>query len=296
MGSAGEGTVVLAATVRGRAAQFFSRGCAVLALCGLPAVAWAQGTAPAAFEPALEVLDTDPGTNATLGRQDSFYIRFRVTAPVAVTVQVRAAYQGKPVPVGNAGLRRLPPGGSTDATFFFPAGGGAGRVDEAQLIVTEDAAPKRTRVFVLPVDLAFTGPSQQRAVAPWVTQWRAGEEQRRKEEYEAYSRRLNAAGGGWLDTVLWIVLPLIVLVLPLAGLALPVWCAWKWRGRWRTLAAVAVAVFWLKVLSIVIDGVRDPTSHNLWPLELLFWEAGVLVYLLAVYVMRRGALRAEAGS
>lgn len=38
-----------------------------------------------------------------------------------------------------------------------------------------------------------------------------------------------------------------------------------WRATWLAAAAVPAAVF----ARVVFDGVRDPTSHNLWPLELI---------------------------
>jgi len=50
-----------------------------------------------------------------------------------------------------------------------------------------------------------------------------------------------------------------------------VWGLWRWRGGWRLFAAVPAAVMAFVVLRIVIDTTRDPTSHNLWPFEIVMW-------------------------
>ena len=41
------------------------------------------------------------------------------------------------------------------------------------------------------------------------------------------------------------------------------------------------------VLRIVVDVARDPTSHNLWPFELLMWGAASVGILGALAVARR---------
>jgi peptidoglycan/LPS O-acetylase OafA/YrhL len=38
-----------------------------------------------------------------------------------------------------------------------------------------------------------------------------------------------------------------------------------WRVTWTAGASVALAV----MARVLVEGVRDPTSHNLWPLELI---------------------------
>lgn len=38
-----------------------------------------------------------------------------------------------------------------------------------------------------------------------------------------------------------------------------------WRAVWLATAAVPAAVF----ARVLFEGLRDPTSHNLWPLELI---------------------------
>ena len=43
--------------------------------------------------------------------------------------------------------------------------------------------------------------------------------------------------------------------------------ALRWKGIWRWLGFLPLLVFSL----VVIDMVRNPHAHNLWPFELLVW-------------------------
>ena len=59
------------------------------------------------------------------------------------------------------------------------------------------------------------------------------------------------------------------------------------RDEWKLLV-------WLPVVPLAIWGpyvalgvTRDPTSHNLWPLEFMYWSALSLVLLVTVLVLRR---------
>ena len=55
----------------------------------------------------------------------------------------------------------------------------------------------------------------------------------------------------------------------LLGFVLPAWGVWRWHGAWRMAAVVPAAIMAFVVLRIVVDGLRDPTSHNLFPFEIL---------------------------
>ncbi len=69
-----------------------------------------------------------------------------------------------------------------------------------------------------------------------------------------------------------------VLMLLVAGIGVPLWSVWKWRGGWRIAAAVPATLILFVVLRIIVDTARDPTSHNLWPFEIL--QFGVLALLI----------------
>jgi hypothetical protein len=79
----------------------------------------------------------------------------------------------------------------------------------------------------------------------------------------------------------------------IAGVAVPLWSVWKWRGGWKIAAAVPAAIILFVVARIVIDTARDPTSHNLWPFEIL--EFGLLgLAIIGALKLARRFLRVEA--
>lgn len=51
------------------------------------------------------------------------------------------------------------------------------------------------------------------------------------------------------------------------------WALVRWQGIWRWLAVVPLLLVGVIVLRIIVDTSADPTSHNLWPFEVL----GVIV-------------------
>ncbi|HET6620082.1 MAG TPA: hypothetical protein VFG64_09080 [Dongiaceae bacterium] len=62
---------------------------------------------------------------------------------------------------------------------------------------------------------------------------------------------------------------LMIIVLVAAAILAPqVWAIRAWRGWWRRLAAAPLLVLGADILLILAQTSVDPTSHNLWPLEL----------------------------
>lgn len=87
-------------------------------------------------------------------------------------------------------------------------------------------------------------------------------------------------------------------LLLLAVLAAPLVALWRWRGDWRLGAAVALAAWAVKIALVVRDVAADPTSHNLWPLELAMFALGPGLWLLILWIARAvtGAGRGAAPS
>jgi len=83
-----------------------------------------------------------------------------------------------------------------------------------------------------------------------------------------------------------------VLALLIAGITVPLCSAWRWRGRWRIAAAVPACAMLFVVLRIVVDTTRDPTSHNLWPFEIL--QIGVVsLAIVGALKLARLVVRAQ---
>jgi hypothetical protein len=76
--------------------------------------------------------------------------------------------------------------------------------------------------------------------------------------------------GGIVFTWLAILLALMLA----AGIS----AIWTWQGRWRWLALASLLPPLFVAGRIFVDVAADPTSHNLWPLEML----GALTVSLAV--------------
>jgi NADPH:quinone reductase-like Zn-dependent oxidoreductase len=70
-----------------------------------------------------------------------------------------------------------------------------------------------------------------------------------------------------------------VLGLLLVGAGAPLWGLWKWRGGWRIAAAVPALMMAFVIGRFVVDTARDPTSHNLWPFEILIWGGASAVVM-----------------
>ena len=99
---------------------------------------------------------------------------------------------------------------------------------------------------------------------------------------QAYHERMSkpvSAG----DMALFSGFMLAMLALGLLGFAAPAWGMWRWRGGWRLAAAVPTAMMTFVVLRIMLGVARDPTSHNLWPFEIL--QAGTLSAVVMVVLL-----------
>jgi hypothetical protein len=66
---------------------------------------------------------------------------------------------------------------------------------------------------------------------------------------------------------------LLIAALALAFVIAEGWALVRWPGIWRWLAGLPLLLVGIAVLRIIVDTRADPTSHNLWPFEVL----GVMV-------------------
>lgn len=57
---------------------------------------------------------------------------------------------------------------------------------------------------------------------------------------------------------------------------------WRWTGLWRLAAVLPLSAITYVVGKIVIDTSVSPTSHNLWPFEILIWSGGGLAFLATI--------------
>jgi hypothetical protein len=120
----------------------------------------------------------------------------------------------------------------------------------------------------------------------WVTEMNA---QAKAAQDQAYREQMNkpvSAGdvallNGFMLTML------TMLAVGLAGIAAPAWGIWRWRGGWRLAAAVPAVMVVFVILRIVIGTSIDPSSHNLWPFEILMVGALSLAVMAALKLARK---------
>jgi hypothetical protein len=74
---------------------------------------------------------------------------------------------------------------------------------------------------------------------------------------------------------------------PIGYGALQVMALRRWHGRFRLAAAVPLLGWAAWLANLIRDLSIDPTSHNLFPFEILIGAVAALVYLALLAVFRR---------
>ena len=89
-----------------------------------------------------------------------------------------------------------------------------------------------------------------------------------------------------MDTLLGLLATPLLLAIPLAYLWLQVRTIRRWAGKWRLAACLPVLGWAIWLVGFVHDVVRDPTSHNLFPFEILIGVGLSIIYLGALAIGR----------
>lgn len=238
----------------------------------------------AAAEPSVRVVATHPAADATLGRDESFYVRIEFNADQPVSIWARPFFQGKPVQKAksNASLQHS---GWGYALGWFSLDG-VGAVDEVRIKLGGGKPYREWEALSYPVKLTGTGiPVAQRAEPAWLEEMLSEEKERYRQDYERRMSEPVSTG----SMLFMSVFMLAVLALLVVGAAAPLWGVWKWRGGWRIAAAVPALVMAFVIGRIVVDTALDPTSHNLWPFEILMWGGASAVVMGVLALVRRFA-------
>jgi len=246
---------------------------AVLSLAAMP-VAHAGSSA--------RIVETHPSAAATLGRNQSFYVRIEYAADEPISLWARPYRDDDVVAeaMSNASSKYI---GSGEALGWF-ALTEPGDVDEVRIIAGGGKPYREWELARQSLQLAWTATSRSAAPsAAWVDELQAAADVRNREEAQRRASEPVSAG----EVAVFSGFMLLILALLLAGIGVPLWSVWKWRGGWRIAAAVPAAVVGFVVLRILIDTARDPTSHNLWPFEILMFGTGALVIIGALKMARR---------
>jgi hypothetical protein len=222
---------------------------------------------PARAQTQVQVTDTwPPGDTVALHRHQRFYLHLHYTSDQPVQIWARPYYLGEPSKAGNNPSRVYPAGSGEALGWFFLDPGG--QVDEVQIHAGDGTLDGTHVVATLPVTVTLDDtPASSESPPAWVTTLRAADKAAEDADYE---KAMNTPTTG-ADVALFSGFMLAMVVIGLGGLAWPIWGWWRWRGGWRIAAAVPAVVMAFVVLRILMGTAIDPTSHNLWPFEIVMW-------------------------
>lgn len=255
----------------------------MLALAAAALAFAATGVAHATTQ--VEVVETFPaGDTLALAPNQTFYLRLRYTSDAPVHIWASPQFDGKEVKAGSNPSRLYPAGSGEALGWFFLLDPGT-RVDAVEITAGDGTRRGTPVVASYPVALA-AGSSAVAADTPqpaWLTALRATDEAARRAERERAMSAPVRAG----DVALFNGFMLTMLAIGLVAFAGPAWGLWRWRGAWRWVAAIPAATMAFVVLRIVVDTTRDPTSHNLWPFEILLWGTLSCAWTVAAAIAHR---------
>ncbi|MCD6679868.1 MAG: hypothetical protein LT102_04305 [Burkholderiaceae bacterium] len=257
-----------------------------LALALLALLPIAQVNADAA--PQVHVLETWPaGERITLARNQNFYLRLAYASDTPVGIWVKPYFRGKPANAGTSPSLRLSGEGEVLGWFFLMEPG----VEVDEIHITAGDGGLRSTPVVATVRVHIVGGSATASAdtpPTWVTELGERATVAARQAREAQSATPSDPG----DTLLLGGFMIGMLVVGLLGFVAPAWTFRRWRGGWRIAAAVPAIMMAFVVLRIVLGTARDPTSHNLWPFEILLAgvaSTGAVVVLVVLHRFGAGA-------
>lgn len=228
------------------------------------------------------VVETHPSAPSRLGNGESFWVRIEYASDEPVSLWARPYRNGVAIKQirSNASLSYT---GSGEALGWFSLND-PGEVDEVRIIAGGGNPFREWELSRHAVDLRWTDePASGEAKPEWVEVLRAAETARYQEDAQRRAAEPVPAG----EWTLFSGFMLAVVALLIAGIAVPIRTLWRWRGGWRVAAAVPVAVMGFVILRILIDTARDPTSHNLWPFEILMFGTVTLACIGVLKLARK---------
>jgi hypothetical protein len=223
----------------------------------------------------VEIVETDPESEATLDAREPLYLRIAYDSDVALRFQAAGFVDGMEARDTEAMniAPSYPPGrGEAVAWVSYEA---QTRIDEVRVAVF-DASWKKLDTVTYPVDTHWTGvaPKAWRQPAEWARRMSA-EQQSMRDPGNARSQVTDSGFN---------------LVIMLAGWSIPgyfilqIYLLLRSRGRWRTAAGLPLLVT-VPLTAYTLYALL--AASNLWPLMMLFLMPFAFVYLVAVWLAKR---------
>jgi hypothetical protein len=210
-------------------------------------------------------------------------MRIAYSTDTPVRIWARPYFEGREVSAGSNPSRVHEGEGETLGWFFFLGEPGQ-QVDEIRISVGDGSNAGTHELERLPVRItAGRAPVPTGTEPPWLTRLKAEEQRLQRADYE---RRMSEPLGAG-DQAVAAGFMLAMLAIGIGGIALPLRALRRWEGAWRVAAAVPLLWVGFVVMRIVVGTASDPTSHNLWPFEILYAGVLSLVLIGALTVARR---------
>lgn len=257
-----------------------------LAIVVLVALGVSWGTAGGArAEISVEVIATDPpGSSVALDRDRNFYLRLGYSTDRPASIWVQPYFQGKEVNAGTSPSGKYAGSGEALAWFFLMQPGD--EVDEVRIKAGDGSRDGTHEIASYPVRIAGGNRPAAAGTPPaWLVEMKRQNEVAAREAYEKAASTPPTSG----EMVFFAGFMLAMLCIGVLGLAAPAWGIWRWGGGWRVAAAAPALMMGFVALRIVVDTTRDPTSHNLWPFEILRTGALIVVVMVALLMARKVA-------
>ena len=238
----------------------------------------------------VEVLETYPaGEQVTLGRNENFYLRLSYDTDHPIGIWARPYFKGEPANAGNNGSYSYSGNGEALGWFFFM--GNRGEVDEIRITAGDGSIAGTPVVLTYPVHVMAGEREPHAEDAPeWVARLKAADAERQRLAHQAYANRPESPFASLIVSLFMIS----VLVLGGCGFVMPVRALLRWRGGWRIAAAVPMALMGFVVVRLLVGVSIDPTSHNLWPFEILMVGLLSTVIMVLLTVAHRAMAAATA--
>lgn len=239
---------------------------------------------PARAQTHVQVLETWPvGDAVTLGKGQNFYLHLGYASDQPVRIWARPYFQGKPASAGSNSSRTYPAGSGEALGWFFLFDPGT-QVDEVRIRAGDGSYNRTPVVATYPVSIVGGDePAQGTPQPAWVANLSTVDEAASRAAYEKRMNTPPSAG----DVALFSGFMLAMIAFGLLSFAWPAWGLWRWRDGWRIAAAAPILVMGFVVLRIAIDTARDPTSHNLWPFEVVMWGVLGCGWMMALALARK---------
>ncbi len=230
----------------------------------------------------VDIGDVRPADGSVLAPDTSVYVLMNYETDTSVRLWVRP-YAGGTAVAQALSNTSAEYSGSGQALGWF-ALREPGIVDEIRIIAGGGDPYREWQVTSLPIWIEWkTGGATATARPAWVAEL----QQQQAELNAAAARQRASEPAGASDMLLFSGFAVLVVGVLVGGIVLPIRSALRWRGGWRIAAFAPLGLMAFVVLRIVVDTALDPTSHNLWPFELLMYGAVALVIVGVLTIARR---------